>query len=400
MIEFKADCGHTVRAKDEDEGKVVRCAYCGREVQVPDDANDEMDFLFGDDEAENSEDRDAKSTRGARSGRGSMPFKRRSRSTDPFAIVTKMSYVAVFLIAAIFIGKKYAWPMFNDAFLTEQKPLKVEPPASPTATPSPTVARTPGIPSRKYGLINPRLDRRGKEGVYINAVPPNARVYHRPFDDAADPNDFEWLLNPNVARINRPPYIQDLKPGVHEVVVMYAISDRQLKQYRDYGYNEFRKKVEKELGNKDHSNGADEIARLYFTPDDALDTRVVRIRDVVNIVRRYRIVVRRAEWRVLTPLFLPERCEMLELVKFLPKKKDNFGIDSTDLQEELAYYEVPREDRGFIEDILGRIGSISYGWDDGKVRSYRILKISPVDGVFTARRLQGKQRKTKRQHEQ
>ena len=37
MIEFKAECGHTIRAKDEDVGKVVRCAYCGREAQVPED---------------------------------------------------------------------------------------------------------------------------------------------------------------------------------------------------------------------------------------------------------------------------------------------------------------------------------------------------------------------------
>lgn len=396
MIEFKADCGHTVRAKDEDEGKIVRCAYCGREVQVPDDATDEIDFLFGDDEAEEVEDRDAKSARG---GRGSMPFKRRPRSADPFAIVTKMSYVAVFLIAAIFIGKRYAWPMFTETFLTEQEPLKTKPPASPNSAAPPSAARTPAAPLHKYGLVKPRLDRRGKEGVYINPIPATASIYHRPFDTAADPNDFEWLLNPNVARMTRPPYIRDLKPGVHEVVVMYAISDRQLKHYRGFGYNQFRREVEEELGDKDQSGDADKIAQLYFTPDDALDTRVVRIRDVVTIVRRYRIVVRRAEWRVLTPLFLPARCDMRELAGFRPKES-SFAIDATDLHEELAYYEVPEGDRGFIEDILISIGSISYGWDDGKNRSYRMLKISPVDGVFTARRLQGKQRKAKRHQEQ
>lgn len=328
-----------------------------------------------------------------------MPFKRRQRTADPFAIVTKMSYVAVFLIAAIFIGKRYAWPMFQDAFLNEDKPLKTTLSGTPSTGSKPDRASTPALPANKYGLIKPRLDRRGKEGVYINAVPATASIYHRPFDDEAEPNDFEWLLNPNVARITRPPYIRDLKPGVHEIVVMYAISDRQLKQYRDFGYNEFRREVEEELGNDDRSKDADEIARAYFTPDDALETSVVRIRDVVNIVRRYQVVVRRAEWRVLTPLFVPELFGMQKLAEFLPDGH-SFAIDTDDLQEELAYYEVPQNDQGFIEDILFKIGSISYGWDDGKVRSYRMLKIGPVDGVFTARRLQGKQRKARKQQEQ
>ena len=48
MIEFKAECGHTVRAKDEDAGKVVRCSYCGREAPVPSkgEDRDELEYLF------------------------------------------------------------------------------------------------------------------------------------------------------------------------------------------------------------------------------------------------------------------------------------------------------------------------------------------------------------------
>ena len=47
MIEFKAECGHTVRARDEDAGSVVRCTYCGRNAEVP-DKDAELDFLFRD----------------------------------------------------------------------------------------------------------------------------------------------------------------------------------------------------------------------------------------------------------------------------------------------------------------------------------------------------------------
>jgi translation initiation factor IF-2 len=35
MIEFKAECGHTVRAKNEDAGQAVRCSYCGKAAKVP-----------------------------------------------------------------------------------------------------------------------------------------------------------------------------------------------------------------------------------------------------------------------------------------------------------------------------------------------------------------------------
>ena len=34
MIEFQADCGHIIRADDHQAGQIVKCAYCGREVEV------------------------------------------------------------------------------------------------------------------------------------------------------------------------------------------------------------------------------------------------------------------------------------------------------------------------------------------------------------------------------
>ena len=48
MIEFKAECGHTVRARDEDAGGVIRCSYCGRNAKVPDNLDSDLDFLFQD----------------------------------------------------------------------------------------------------------------------------------------------------------------------------------------------------------------------------------------------------------------------------------------------------------------------------------------------------------------
>jgi len=47
MIVFKAECGHTVRAKDEDAGGVVRCSYCGRNAKVPETDDTSLDLLLG-----------------------------------------------------------------------------------------------------------------------------------------------------------------------------------------------------------------------------------------------------------------------------------------------------------------------------------------------------------------
>ncbi len=45
MIEFKADCGHIIQAPDRDAGKIVKCAYCGREIEAP-APTEEPDILF------------------------------------------------------------------------------------------------------------------------------------------------------------------------------------------------------------------------------------------------------------------------------------------------------------------------------------------------------------------
>ena len=95
MIEFKAECGHTVRAKDEDAGGVVRCSYCGRRAAVPESREDTLEFLF----------KDAESA----SGPPAPPISKRTRKrlfarraekrkkADPFAIVLRMCYAALLI---------------------------------------------------------------------------------------------------------------------------------------------------------------------------------------------------------------------------------------------------------------------------------------------------------------
>ncbi|MCH7702690.1 MAG: hypothetical protein IID37_13490, partial [Planctomycetes bacterium] len=116
MIEFKAECGHTVRAKDDDGGKVVRCSYCGRDARVPeqqDEVDGDLDFLFRD--VEQSAESEAQSPgrrRSRRRSRSRAPFSAYSADRfNPLAVALKMVYVAVILIVVIFVGKKFIYPL-------------------------------------------------------------------------------------------------------------------------------------------------------------------------------------------------------------------------------------------------------------------------------------------------
>ena len=108
MIEFKADCGHTIRAKDEDEGKVVGCAYGGREMQVPVNEPDDLDSLFAEVEASESQAGGtvSRKTRRAMQRKAlGVSAQRSGAGFNPFAVALKMAYAAGILIVMILVGR-------------------------------------------------------------------------------------------------------------------------------------------------------------------------------------------------------------------------------------------------------------------------------------------------------
>jgi len=403
MIEFKGECGHTVRAKDEDAGKVVRCAYCGREAQVPEEnAADDFDFFFSTVTREGAPaegEAKVETVAGKKKSRTVVGYHPR-RTVDPFRIVTRMAYVAAVLILVIFVGKKYAWPFISDALSRGN--------ASPTASVSPNEPIKepikPAEPAKREGLMDPRLDQRGREGIYVNAVPHDVTVFYqeRPASDTDrrtdyGPDWYAWLESPTAARIRDPSFVHELKAGTYDVVVMLPLNDPQLmRTYRPFGYAEFRAEVETERNYRRR----DERASEYFIPDGALAVRIIALRDRINIARHYEVTIRAAEWYVLTPLFIPFRCTMRQVAEqIIDKDKSSFGFDEQYIRDELSYYRVPPEDRTYVVDILRRTGSISY--HEANCRNaesrdgtygFRIFKVNPADGIFTARRLEDKER--------
>ena len=116
MIEFKAECGHTIRARDEDEGKVVRCSYCGRETQVPISEPDDLDSLFSEVESSEGTAAGAPSRKQKRAMQQTGPAVRTERpalSFNPFAVAMKMAYGAAIIIVLIVVGH-YVWSSWNE----------------------------------------------------------------------------------------------------------------------------------------------------------------------------------------------------------------------------------------------------------------------------------------------
>ncbi len=399
MIEFKADCGHNVRAKDEDAGKVVRCAYCGREAQVPDDEpQDDFDFLFSDLGNEGSgSGPSSKSDQRKSAGRSGMPF-RGPRNADPFVVVKKMAYVAAVLIVLIYVGKVYVWPLIQDMRSGAQittAPPKPGPKPGPSGN---TVAKPTKRPGGK-GLLDPRLDRLGKEGVYVDPVPPDVTVYYKKLDDETD---FSWIDNPTAKRLDAAPVAIDLSPGEYEIVVTIPLSSKQLWEFGST-YKPWRLKIEAEDVRGRRNSKADGLARDYLLPDDAVDVAIHLIERRQVVARRYVLTVRDSKWNVLTPMFLPRDNSMLEqsvlIARYIRGKR--YGFDHRDVERELRFYEVPEEDQDYIVDILERTGCVSYPErrdskhaDKGKDAGgrYRIFRINPIDGALTTEELEGSRR--------
>lgn len=376
MIEFKAECGHTVRAKDEDAGKVVRCAYCGLEAHVPrHDAEDELDSLFAEAAARSGSQRPLGERGTPVRPESSAPrrslFAGRLGKTDPFAIVTRMAWVTAVLVTVIFVGKKYAWPLIQD--LTTEQPIAAAPTFLPPVSPDPP----PAAPAaRVMGLSAPRLDKRGKEGIHVQPFPGNAQVFYRECKSGTAVGNDDWVTQPAALRFDGPPYTKDLPPGKYEVAVSVALNDPELKRYRSFGYNEFRERVEHD------PRRAEEASVKYFLPDGAKAVRVVSLRERLNVCRFYEVILGRDDWRVLTPLFLPVACGLSELYGLLPDRK-LYDFDENNVSDELAYYRVAEPDRRYLVDILHRVGTISYRPAGATDVPYRLLKIHPLDGSFS-----------------
>ena len=369
MIEFKAECGHTIRAKDGDEGKVVRCSYCGRTTQVPDKADDEFASLFSDvvdlEAGESVSSGEAVKVKRRRPPDDApKPGRKRESGAgfNPFAVVLKMAYAAAIVIVVIVCAK---------AAYTR---LTSRPAPGPT-TQAPTsgddsTARPGSGPSQKRlnpgpQITLPRL--RGNDGgIYIRSVPDKAEVRYRKMDVSQEE---EIFLDPD-ANAQHTPCALQMDPGLWEVAVALRIDSPKLNAYP--GYRDQRRYAELR----------EEVQPLddFFLPDQARELALVdSTQGWRMVVRKYECRVVKMEWLQLTALFMPN-VTLSDLLPHLPAEPF-FGFDESYVRDQLDYYAVPEQDRGNVIDALRKVGMVVYRYEDSG--EYRCFMISLKGHVNT-----------------
>jgi len=371
MIEFKAECGHTVRARDEDAGGVVRCSYCGRNAAVPDNHDAGLDFLFR--ELEETAEPD-KSYKKPKKRRGRKLFSRKGASAegfDPFGIVLKLCYVAGLIIIVWVVVQKAVMPLIRG-----ESPIKVFANRQSEPPPVEEVTRRERVPKKTAGLIGEART----AGLYVASVPTGATVYCIEQQKAPTKGRIAGLSGVRQMRTDGSlPHVND---GAYLVEVTLPWHDRNLSAYKDYW--DFRRAVEHATEDKRR-----QLLEEYFIPDDATDVFIYEADDQIYLVRQYRADVRRDQSKGIHALFLPriksgqgKAFAVEPLVRdYIPDAK-RYEFDEDHVSGELGYYGVSPTDRTLVIEALRRAGAISYMTPDGKTRLFRI---GIDDGVFATK---------------
>ncbi len=374
MIEFKAECGHTVRARDEDAGGVVRCSYCGRNAGVPESANADLDFLF------NEVQQTAEPVTGGRrrKRRREKPLFARGKKPpgefNVFALVMRLCYAAALISIVFVVAKKFVIPMFDP-----QKRAQMLAGTSPTAPPSKRDDASSKAPGRTRG---PGLIRDTRvTGLYVGSTPTGAAVYC--VDESKAPATGRIHQVPGCIQLRTNGECPHPADGSYIVEVAFPWNDPNLNSYPNYF--EFRKQLEP-ASHEQRKRLADE----YFIPDEASAVFVDQAEDQIYIVRQYRgVTVRQGQSKGVRALFLPRirggepRTFAIEplVTEYIPNVK-TYEFDEKHVRNELAYYGVADVDQPFVLEALSRIGLIPYMTADRRVR---LFKIGIQDGVFATR---------------
>jgi hypothetical protein len=395
MIEFQADCGHIIQAPERAAGHIIKCAYCGREVEVPPLPGQERGPQFEALDLNELARKEGHRTVNGLAIQGQQTIARPAVvAIAPDAPQVKPPPFKQYLLAVYSILALGVLALVSTALLRRSgdppgsaqmaggtqvavSPDKPEPAAKPPQVEASLPARTPGhgsapdsrsigsAPSRAHrGLLEPALPR-GQQGVYVQALSQQADVFIATRDEAIDPVSPGFQAGKaNQAHVR--------SPGFYRVAVRLPADDPWLGADMN-GW------LRQQSGLRPGP-----IPQKLLRRDASSETRLQVLPDGTHwLARYYDIEVKPLEWQLITALFFGPG-SLDELMAALPGTV-HYDIDREDARAALKFENIAEQDHELILNILARIGQVVYAPADGLER---LFQIGLSDGLLDIRRLQ------------
>lgn len=399
MIEFRADCGHVIQALDQDAGKIVKCAYCGREVEAPLRDEEDPDLLFQ--EVDLNELAKSESLAGARVAmtiEGRQKKARIAPSAKDVAQtgnrILRISLVSAFSAICLIVlvlgirsmvnSMTSPEPPSNERFgapiarVTEPQTPSQErrsKPADTTGThPRATkpTATTPPIAQAPGGRVGHSFSSIS-QGVFVEVFNEAARIYVR----EQESSNQEVLGADESEREGSGTLQIPLPPGQYRIGVVLPAADDALVSLS--GFDAIRSDLE--------SEDEDTALAEFFFRDASSETAFIDDSGFrQSVVRYYDVAVQPQEWTLVSSLFMPSG-SIRTLMSNLPNE-DLYSFDTTAVRRELIAYGISRGELSSVIDVLARAGQVIRPASDRGDGEFYIFEIDVRDGTFRTRQLE------------
>ncbi len=384
MIEFKADCGHIIQAPDRDAGKIVKCAYCGREIEAP-TPTEKPDILFhevdlnelakGEEVIGGSGEMILGQQQGGKSAPSPGDLAQTGNKILRYSLLVAFGAICVTVLVlvtqSVFNLSRSPGdsPQSRKSIQMGTQPVpESERQAKVPARPAERSPESERAPVEKQPRSAPPQGRRNfvfdeaSQGIFVEAFNKNVRIYVRYAD-----SDNDETLGADEAEFHGTGATQLSVPvGRFRIAVTLDTADSNLSQLG--GFDELRDQLEIE---SDASS-----AREFFARDISVETSYIdQIGVEPRLVRYYEVDVRPGQWTLITNLFVP-RGSINTIVTRLPNV-DLYEFDTEAIRRELSSLNAAVEDTSVVLEMLARAGQVVYPGPDA---THTVFEIDVRDG--------------------
>ncbi|MCG3138702.1 MAG: hypothetical protein HJJLKODD_02570 [Phycisphaerae bacterium] len=392
MIEFIADCGHKVQVDDKLAGKIVKCAYCGREVETPSPEKSAAEFLLQEVDLNalaRSEGpaQQQMTIAGAQREAGHESYIDLPDQKSVLRWFLIAGYLAIGAVVVVFAGKAImgfgskSTATTNTTGATQGTAIDVSNipthtgnggsttplPTGTTNHPTNNVATTPQSPARPFtgGRINQAFGTDG-QGVFVETFSSRASIYIR----SEEARDQREVLGVDKAEFKgNGPRIVMLAPGRYRLAVVMLADDEDLTRLP--GYDEVRSRLEFERDAR--------VLQRFFALDRAAAVEFVdQVGVEPRIVKYYDIDLQPNQYLQVSALFVPGG-DLHQTLSYLPTV-ELYQFDRMQVRSLLESAQVASSDLDTVLDLLARCGQIVYPLAN---EQYQLLQITADSGEFS-----------------